>query len=285
MTLGVFALVLTAALCHALWNFAARNVEGNFVILWLALCAGCLLFFPVVAAAVVFHDIHAATRPAALWYVIATGVIHSIYFTFLSRAYEYGEISVVYPIARGSGIGLTAIIAGVVLREGISPCGAGGITLIFIGVTAMGMAVGRRSGGGKGYGFALCVGLTITAYSLVDKVGVSTMNPILYLWFMIVITVLLLVPRLLARYRGTIVRTARDHTGVILMIGIVSLGTYLMILFAYTLAPVSYVIALREFAVVIGAVLGFLLLKETVTPWKITAITLIVGGMLLIRAA
>jgi uncharacterized membrane protein len=128
------------------------------------------------------------------------------------------------------------------------------------------------------------VGLSITLYSLVDKVGVSKIKPILYIWFMVFGTALLLLPSVFKRYRGRIAETAKIHGKYIVFIGTVSLGTYLMILFALTMAPVSYIVAVREFAVVIGAILGFVFLKEKITLQKLAAIVLIAAGMILIKA-
>lgn len=120
MTSGIFLLVITAAICHALWNFAARKVAGDLVVIRLSLCAGCLLLIPGVMY-VIYHQKGGAVIPlAAVPYMIATGVIHALYFGLLARAYECGEISVVYPIARGSGIGLIALLAWFLLKEDIS---------------------------------------------------------------------------------------------------------------------------------------------------------------------
>ncbi len=283
MTLKVFILILTAAVCHALWNFAVRKVTGNLVILWLALWAGLIMLLPILVDTLLTREAHTLYQPSAAWCVIASGVVHAIYFILLARAYEYGELSLVYPLARGSGIGLAALMARAVLHENISLHGACGIFLIFTGVLFMGVGMNRTIDSGKGYFFALSVGLSICLYSLIDKVGVAGMHPVLYIWLMVFLAATLLSPWILCTQKGRIAGTAMSHIPSILLIGGGSLGTYLMILFALTVAPVSYVVAAREFAVVAGAFLGFVFLRETITVPKVTAIVLITVGLVLIK--
>ncbi|MCX5834049.1 MAG: DMT family transporter [Deltaproteobacteria bacterium] len=284
MTIGIFILVVVAAFFHALWNFAARKVTGNLVIIWLALFTGCLFLLPGIVVLVSLGKIHLWIPSSAVGYVIATGLIHGIYFGLLSRTYEKGEISVVYPILRGSGIGLTALLAWLILNEEISPVGLTGIALIFSGILLMGIPFLRRGGEVDQYRLALCVGTSIAAYSLVDKVGVSKMTPVLYIWFMFLVAAAVLSPTVMKQYRGEVLHTARANIGYIMLIGVGSIGTYLMILFALQLAPVSYIVAAREFSVVIGALLGVTFLKERMTILKATAIICITLGLFFIKA-
>jgi len=283
MTLKVFLLILTAAVCHALWNYAVRKVTGNLLILWLALWAGLIMLLPILVGTLLLREMHTLYQPSAAWCVIASGVVHALYFILLARAYEYGELSLVYPLARGSGIGLAALMAWVVLRETISFYGACGIFLICAGVFLLGVRMSRTGDSGKGYFFALSVGLCISLYSLIDKVGVGRMHPVLYMWCMVFLATILLSPWVLRTQRDRITGTAMSHAPAILLIGGGSLGTYLMILFALTMAPVSYIVAVREFAVVAGAFLGFVFLREKITVPKVTAIVLITAGLVLIK--
>lgn len=284
MTTGIFILVVAAAFFHALWNFSARKVTGNLVIIWLALFTGCLFLLPGVVVLASLGKIHLWIPSSAVGYVIATGLLHGLYFGLLSRTYENGEISAVYPILRGSGIGLTAILAWLILNEEISPVGLTGIALIFSGIFLMGIPFLRRGGEVDQYRLALCVGVSIAVYSLVDKVGVSKMMPVLYIWLMFLIAAAVLWPVVMKRYRGEVLHTARSNIGHILFIGIGSIGTYLMILFALQQAPVSYIVAAREFSVVIGALLGMIFLRERMTILKASAIVCITLGLFLIKA-
>jgi len=284
MSPGIFILVLTAAFCHAFWNFAVRKVTGNIVILWLALPCGCILFFPVICAVIGLHGLQASFPSTAAPYVIATGTIHAFYFVLLARSYAQGEISLVYTVARGTGIGLAAFLAPLFQKESLSMTGFSGILVVLAGILFMGFGRYEKTATGGGYPLALGTGISIAAYSLVDKAGVAVMNPVIYLWLMGVVATLLLLPFMMKYRKGEIWKTARAFPGAILTIGAGSMGTYLMILFAFRSAPVGYVMAAREFAVVIGAFLGFFFLKEAMTSWKLSAIAFIISGIILIKA-
>jgi uncharacterized membrane protein len=284
MTLGVFLLALTAAVCHAGWNFVARKVSGNLVVVWLAILTGCLLLLPVALSILLYYGVTHSVSLPAFGYMMATGVIHAIYFSLLSLAYKKGEITRIYPIARGSGVGGTAICARLFLNEDISFMGSIGIGLIFMGVVAMGGPAFRRGRDFRQIKLALCVGGSIITYSLIDKIGVSKVNPVLYIWAMFFIAAMVLWPLILWRHWGTILKTGKTYMRDILAIGAGSIGTYLMILFAFTLGLVSYVVAIREFAVVIGALLGVVFLKERLTVSKVLAIFTITVGLVCIKA-
>lgn len=284
MTTGIFIIVLVSAFFHALWNFAARKMTGNLAIIWLALFTGCLFLLPGIVVLAILGKIRLWIPSSAVGYVIATGIIHGLYFGLLARTYEKGEISVAYPILRGTGIGLTAILAWIILEEEISPVGLTGISLVFSGILLMGIPFFRRGSEVDQYRLALCVGVSIAAYSLVDKGGVSRMTPVLYIWFMFLIAAVVLIPAVMRQYSGEILNTARSNRRYILLIGIGSIGTYLMILIALQMAPVSYIVAAREFSVVIGALLGVAFLGERMTALKAAAIVCITLGLFLIKA-
>jgi len=284
MALGVVLLVLLAAVCHALWNFAARRVSGDFLVIWLGIVLGCAALLPFAIVVAIRSGVRPWMTPAAVGCMLATGIIHVAYFILLGRAYREGEISVVYPVARGSGIGLTMLLAWLLLRENISALGATGITLISAGILAMGIPAFKSVHGARGFKHALCVGTSIVAYSLVDKVGVSKVNPVPYICIMYLIMSALLWPLVLRGRGGEVRKAVRTNLRYILVIGIGSIGTYLMILFAFALGPVSYVVAMREFSVVAGTFLGVLVLKERLTLVKTLAIAAITLGMICIKA-
>ena len=137
MNADVWGLVLAAAIGHALWNFAAYKVAGNVAVLWLSFASGILFIMPLCAYMWWQGTPLILSWPAGLC-LLATGIFHGLYFALLARAYEHGEISTVYPIARGSGVGLTAFVAYLSLGEDISLLGAGGIALVFAGIFCVG---------------------------------------------------------------------------------------------------------------------------------------------------
>ena len=280
----VFLLVVFSACCHAAWNFAARKVAGNLAVIWLAMLLAWALLLPAVLGVALHYGRLPPVSGPGIACIITTGLVHAVYFGFLAAAYEHGEISLVYPIARGSGIALTAVLARLFLKESVTCLGAVGIGLICVGILTMSApAYGRRQEG-KPVALALCVGATIVCYSLVDKTGVGHVNPVVYLWAMYMISAAVLTPFVLRRHRGTLRDTLRQKGRYTAIIGIGSFATYLMILFAYTWGPVGYIVAVREFAVVIGALAGVIVLKERFTATKAVAVVAITIGMICIKA-
>ncbi len=283
MTLYIFLLVIFSAFCHATWNFAARKAAGNLMAIWLGLWIGCAVILPAAIGVVILNGMCAAAELPAISCILATGLIHIVYFRLLAAAYEEGEISLVYPIARGSGIALTAILASFILQEHLTPLGALGIGLVCLGIFSLSTATRRRAEDVKAIRLALGIGASIVAYSIVDKLGVSYVHPIVYIWSMFLIMAVGLTPLLIRRYRGKLWQTARQYKGYAAIIGIGSAGTYLMILFAFTRGPVNYIVAVREFAVVLGALAGIVFLKERLTLVKVVAICVIVIGIIAIK--
>ena len=215
--------------------------------------------------------------------IIATGLIHAVYFRLLAAGYEHGEISLVYPIARGSGIALTAILASLFFKESFALLGSIGIGLISAGIILLSAAAERKANDAKAITLALSIGATIVAYSLVDKMGVRYTNPVVYIWSMFLIAAVFLTPFVVRRYRGTLGQITRQYLGYAVVIGVGSIATYLMILFAFTMGRVGHIVAVRELAVVLGALAGIILLKERFTIPKAIAICTIVIGIMCIK--
>ena len=281
MSLIVFLLIIGSAFFHALWNFAAKKASGNFYVVYLSLLIAAVLFFPFLLTLSVSDIFNIRAFP----YVLATGTIHAIYFFALAKAYEHGDISSAYPVARGTGVAGTALGAYFFLNEAISLFGLLGIVSISLGTLCVGWKHSQQPGFLKGLLFALLVGATIIGYSIVDKLGVRIMNPIAYIFGLWLFATLWLTPYVFVYKRRELVLAWRDYKKHIFIIGFGSLATYLLILFIYKIAPVSYVVALRELAVAFGAVLGFIFLGEKPTGLKIVGITLIVIGMMAIKMA
>jgi len=283
MTSSVFLLVIISAFCHAAWNFTARKAAGNLVAIWLGLWFGSTLVLPYVIGIVVHKGLPETVPVQAIRYIIATGLIHAVYFRLLGAGYEHGEISLVYPIARGSGIALTAVLAGLLLKEAFTSLGVIGIGLISVGTISLSADIRRKADQTKAVALALCIGVSIVAYSLVDKMGVRYISPVVYIWSMLLIAATAMTPFVMKRWRGMLGQKARQSFRDAAIIGVGSAGTYLMILFAFAMGPVGYIVAVREFAVVLGALAGFIFLKERFTIRKMVAICIIVIGIISIK--
>lgn len=282
MSFGVFLLVLFSAIAHSLWNFFARVVKGNMAVLWLALLIASAACFPFT----LLRGWSGKSLAEAYPYMIATGIINAFYFRLLAWCYEHGEISVVYPIARGTGVVGATLLAYLLTSEHISGYGAVGIALVCTGTVLVGISgfhLGRlRMSAGL---MALSVGAVISIYSVVDKAGVGFIDPVNFIFTKFFLAAVFLTPYVFLHHRRSLEKAMKSLKRYGLLIGLGSIGTYLIILFAFQLAKLSYIVAIREFAVVIGAMLGVTILKEQLTFKKILGISAITAGLILIKVA
>ena len=272
-------MVLVAAIAHSVWNFAARKVAGNVGVIWLSTWTAGIFLLPF--AITVPASMESVVR--VLPFVLGTGIIHSIYFLSLAKSYEKGEISFVYPVARGTGVALTAVLAVVIVHEKISWTGGLGVITITAGILLLGLNSSQADGKLATGLYALCVGSTIAGYSIVDKLGVEQIHPVLYLCAIFLLSGLLLSPYVLVRHTQVCLDAASRLKKYILIVGLGSSTSYLIILSCFQIGNVSYIVAVREFGVVIGSALGFVFLKEELTPRKGLGIVGITLGTMIVK--
>ena len=276
-----FALVIMSAVLHACWNFLTKRVSGNLSVLYIGMAGACLVLLPIV----LLFRTTVQLLPAAYPLIVATGVIHAIYFLVLSQAYRYGNISTVYPVARGSGVIGTAIVAIMLLGEEVSLLGMCGIISAGLGVFFIGTSAGQGIESKKGLHFGLLVGLTMIGYSIVDKIAMASIDPVVYIFWLFLLSMLLLTPCMLLARRRQLAEALRKHKRDGFIIGLGATAGYLLILFVFRMAQVSYVVAVRELSVVFGSILGFAFLHESGSVRKFLGIILVVTGLILIRVA
>jgi uncharacterized membrane protein len=286
MTGTALSIVLVAALLHAVWNFLVKKSRIKIAFIWWALLFSTILFFPMFLFYWPKVKIHSAG-----WGCIAiTGIFHALYSWFMSGAYERGDLSLVYPVARGSGPLLVPILAVLFLNERLSTSGVLGITLIIVGIFGIHLRsfsiqsirepfLTIRSGASL---WALCTGGTIAAYSFVDKIGASMVYPPVYIYLICVIKLLLLTPFVLVKVRRDLKKEWHINKLRILSVGFLDLFTYMMILFVLRVSKVSYVAAVREVSIVFSALIGIVLLQEKNASKKLFGAVLISSGVILI---
>jgi len=279
---GVVALVLFVAVLHVVWNAILKSSGDPLRTAERAVAAGVIVFAPAVAAAWWY-----AGRPGmsmeAIGLAALSGVLETAYFVCLAAAYRRGDLSVVYPIARGTAPLLSVGLGVGLLGERLGPPGALGVLGLLTGILLVqrpwrvGAAIRRRAIGGDGLTgsdpigaaeFAALTGVTIAAYSAVDRVGARLTEPWLYaaVVFPIAAVTLILWVRLVADRRrrpGDPVPSPASWPQAIAA-GVMSTGAYGLILLAYTLAPLSAVAPLRESAVVIASAWGAIRMGEAV---------------------
>lgn len=279
------ALVLLAAVAHATWNLLARRADEKLAFLWCGNLVSVALFTPVGVWLLVSSPI-----PPLGWAVVGvSAILEALYYWTLAQAYRYGELSLVYPIARGTAPILVPILAALFLGERLSGLALGGIGLVVIGtivIHAPGLGWPTMRGitgalGQLGTRYALLTGLVIATYSALDKYGVSLVTPVLYAYLLFLGLTVALVP-LVLRQRAALSREWKLHRGSIVVVGVLAPGSYGLVLLALTLAPVSYVAAAREISVVLAAVLGAAVLHEGYGRQRLLGSVAIAAGLMLL---
>lgn len=282
------ALVLIAAVVHAAWNLAAKRVRdggASFVFLYYTASAICCL--PVAIAALAIEP----SRPQWTWLLgaVLTAVFHVCYGIVLQRGYAVGDLSVVYPVARGSGPLLSVFAAVVVQGERPGVPGLAGALLVVAGV----LLIGTGSRGGRtdprarraGFAYGLLTGVTIAAYTIWDNHSVNALAvpPLVYFSTGALLQSLMLAPS--ALHRGDVGRLWREYRREVLVVGVLSPVAYLLVLYAMRLAPVSLVAPAREVSIVFGGLAAWLVLGEADPLRRVTGSVIVLSGITLIAVS
>lgn len=273
-------LVAAAALCHALWNLAAkRAADGGTAFVWLNTAASAVIYLPVVAIVVVLYP------PTWNWLlplaILVTGVLHTGYSVVLQRGYRHGDLSVVYPLARGTGPALSVGFAILFLGERPGLIGVLGAVGVVAGILVIGL--GKATAGGKltaGIGYGLLTGVFIGTYTVWDAwaVGPLAISPILYDWGNNLVRGMILTPFVI-RDRPELRRVWKAHRSSIFVVAVIAPAAYMLVLFAYRFAPVSLVAPARELSIVIGSVFAWLLLREPQAGRRIAGAVVVLLGV------
>jgi drug/metabolite transporter (DMT)-like permease len=280
VTYAALALVLAGAFIHALWNLIAKRVQagGAFVCLFslVAVCA----YAPLVAGIITWRRPYIG--PVQLVFIAGTALLHTGYFLALQQGYRLGDLSLVYPLARGTGPVLTTAAAIAFFGERPGPIALAGTALIGGGIVLLttGPQAWRRPNARAAAGYALLTGLFIAGYSLWDKRAVTTfaIPPIVLDWGDNVGRAALLAPVALTRVPG-IAEVWRRYRREVLLVGVLSPMPYILVLSAMVFTPVSYVAPAREISILVGALMGTRLLAEGDAHRRLMAAAAMVAGL------
>ena len=287
MPLSALALVLAAALLHALWNIVAKHSGGDQRFALIAAVQLCVIWAPL--------GLWAAWGVVPLWgwkewaAVLASAVVHLLYFTTLLRGYRLADLTVVYPIARGTGPLLSATGAVLLLGERLSPVGLAGVAAVVTGVFliaggpqlwALAHDPARRDRVRTGIGYGALTGALIAGYTLIDGYAVTVLlvSPILVDWFGNLLRVPFLLPVALRDPAGLreAWRTQWKHALVVAVFGPIG---YVLVLYAMRLAPLSHVAPAREVSMLFAALIGGRLLGEQDRGLRIAGAGCIAAGV------
>jgi drug/metabolite transporter (DMT)-like permease len=273
ITLPVTFAVLGAALLHAAWNVLVKSgADKDLETVAIAVSSGLigLLLLPFVPLPAV----------AAWPWLLASAVVHILYFAFLAGAYRHGELSFAYPVMRGGGPMIVALAGAALLGEVPSPAESLSILLICAGILAFAAGAHDR----RATAYAVANAVVIGAYTLIDAQGARLSGaPVSYtLWFFAA-NGLVIGAWGLARRGAEVPRLLRRAWLRTALGGACAVAAYAIALWAMTRAPVALVAVLRETSVVFAALIAFVVLKEKLTGRRILATAMVLVGLVTLR--
>lgn len=291
MPLGAIALVLLSAVFHATWNFLLKRSGGTQEVVALSKAAEVALLAPVFVIG--FASGLPPLRETAWWAGVAALGVAMTYIA-LARAYRHGDLSFVYPIARGSILVFLPAAGWLALGERLSPLGAAGLAAIVAGIITLNLdgidgAALRRVATvlrGKATIFAVLAGLTTAVFTIWDKRAVGRMEPFAYMYLYTFVVGVGFVAWLTTRVpRDVVRRTWGEHWPSIAAIGLLNTASYLLILYALRTGVTSYVLGMRQLSIAGGVALGWWFLEERMTRGRMVGVALILTGCLSLSVA
>ncbi len=284
MPFDILVLVLFSSVLHAGWNYLAKTIPGGSVFVWLMACCATVVMTPIVAVWFWFYDFNFTL--ANVFALFLTGVLHFVYFLMLQKGYDVADLSVVYPLARGSGPVFTTFGAWFFLHEDIALHSLMGLLLVICGVLLI-AGIGQSSKDPQklrlGIAFGLATGFLIGSYTVFDGYAVLhlAISPILVEYFSHPMRVAFLAPVAHRRWRE-VKKVWADNYWKIIVVSAVSPFAFIIVLYAMRHAPVHIVAPAREMSIVFGVLLGArYLTEEHVKSRLIGALLILVGVFLL----
>ncbi len=277
---GVIALVLLAALCHASWNALVKSGADRLVMMNYTIGVSSVLSL--------FLAPFVPLPNAAAWpFLIGSTLIHLAYYAALIFAYRHGDLSQVYPIARGSAPVIVAGGAWLAAGEALNGAELAGVLIVSGGIISLawrGRGGLRPDGELKAIGFALLTACTIGSYSLVDGLGVRRSgNAASYIIWLFIFEIIPLFAFTWWRRRGRLIADFAPHFKVGLVGGVIAGTAYAIAIWAFSQGPMAHVVALRETSVIMAAIIGALILKERFGPRRIAAAAVVAAGAVLLQ--
>lgn len=280
------ALVAAAAIAHAVWNVQIKRAGARGPwFLWLSFVVGFAVFLPFGVWSLVASGVDPLHW---LWLAAVSGALQIAYFLLLQKSYSLGDVSLIYPVARGSGPLIAIILAVLVLGERPSPLGLVGAGVVIFGVLITGLA-GLNAGtpvNTSGILLGLAVGAMIALYTLWDgaAVTVGSMPAVGLFWGSLLFQVAIMGPFAL-RQRGDLVVAAKTQWRAILTVGVLSPAAYILVLLAIQLAPISSIAPAREVSVVLVSIAGWWLLGEQHPAQRLLGAGVVLAGIGLIAVS
>ena len=280
LQLNLIAIVLLAAVTHALWNAIVKISGDRFLTATAVLGSGTVF-------GVFFLPLVPVPTPMMCLFLMASVIIHAVYHLCLINAYRFGDLTQVYPLARGSAPLLVALLAAVTAGEVPNASAMAGVVMVSLGIVSL--SFNHRLGAehqGRTVLLALATGFLISAYTVVDGLGIRLSNDLwsYIVWLMVLEGVPFLIWTALWR-RHTVAPFLKREWKRALAGGILSKLAYGCVLYALAQGAMVHVSALRETSVLFAAVIGTLMLKENFGVRRILASAVIAIGIIVMQMA
>ena len=273
MTVSVFSLVLLAAALHAIWNAVIKGTGDKTIAIGLV-ALGHMVLGLIGAAILPLPDIK------VIPFIIASTLIHWGYYYGLTTAYKFGDLSLIYPIARGISPVIVTFFAFFWIDERLSWVEMGGVLLISSGILFLGLRSLSNEKSIPALVFALTTGILIAAYSLTDGFGVRlTENPLSYIVWLFIAEGFV-VFYIFVRFKVRLLKSSFSEIMLGFFAGVISTVAYGLALYAKSLAPLGIVTALRETSVIIATLIGVLWFKEKPIGYRIGAASIVFCGII-----
>ena len=275
---NVFLLVIFAAILHAIWNVMVKNFKDKVI------SVSAIVFGSVPMAIVVMLFLPLPTLESVP-YIILSAIIHQGYQYNLISAYKIGDLTRVYPIARGTGPIVATLISIIFLGLLITKFQTLSIVLICFGIIILGLFSGSLIKNNKAVTYSLATGFFIGIYSLADGYGARiSLSPLSFLGWSIILNALIF-PFILKsmNYSNVFSRVMKEAKLIFWIGGTISYIVYGIVVWSFTMAPIPLVGALRESSVVFSILIGFFFLKERITILKVVSILVIFSGIVLLK--
>ena len=282
MSLYVLVLVLTAAILHASWNLLAKKTKGKTPFIWLQYIASNILYLPFLFFQT--NQGHIIYLQPLLWFSLSSSVLHLGYFIVLQKGYRSADLSVVYPLARGSAPLVSFIAAILFLHEKLKLSSVAGLLLIIAGVLIITRLSFKKENNNKimtGITYGVLTGLFIALYTFNDAVAIKkyAVSPLILTLATNLFSAVFLLPFVVPQ-KDELKREIKQHKWIIIAIAVLSPAAYILVLEALKYAPLTVVAPAREISILLGVFMGSRVFNEEDGKRRLIASVLILGGII-----
>jgi drug/metabolite transporter (DMT)-like permease len=280
MSIFAVLLLLASAILHTSWNLLIKQSEDKYIVTWWMVTVG--------GAFAIITLLFTGLPPRSMWFFALVSVcVEATYFITLSYAYHDNDFSLIYPVARGTAPAFLALWSFLFLHERLTTGGMVGLALIIGGLIIIGFNTLMQSHVThvhfKGVAVAIFIALLISIYTAIDGAAVKNGFALPYVMSMFALVPVTITPFILREYKWARVREVLFNQPIrVPLAGILGVLAYLMAVFSYSIAPLSYAGAVREVSVVFGALAGWWFLRERLGGVRVLGAVVIFAGILII---